>query len=203
MTPATGPPLADSRLEQAASAARRLLRVVDAINRTLAYASGVLFVLVSLYVAADAAGRTFFHVSTAVTDEFGGYVLAVGAMFALAYTLRIGGHVRIDILLPYLPQRLQIILNYVAMAGMALFSGMLALYTWQLAIESLTTGARAMSFLRTPLFPPQALVALGLSLLCVEAIAILAAGAVESARQGRLVSPEGFHQPAGASTERA
>jgi len=168
---------------------------MDAVVRAMAYVAGALFLLVSFYVAADAIGRTFFHASSAVTDEFGGYALAVGGMFALAYTLRVGSHVRIDILLPYLPLTLQIVLNYVAMAGMALFSAMLAVYTWRLALESLATDARAMSFLRTPLFPMQALVALGLTVLCLEALVILAVGAVESLRTRRLAPPEGFRAP--------
>jgi TRAP-type C4-dicarboxylate transport system permease small subunit len=184
VTPAAGSP--------PPGAARALLRALDAVARALAYASGALFFLVSFYVAADAVWRTFFHFSTAVTDEFGGYILALGAMLALAYTLRVGAHVRIDILLPYLPLRMQIVLNYVAMAGMALCSGMLAIYTWRLAIESLATDARAMSFLRTPLFPAQGLVAFGLSMLCLEALVILAVGIVESVRQRRLAPPEGF-----------
>ena len=33
-----------------------------------------------------------------------------------------------------------------------------------------------MSFLRTPLFPPQALLALGLTMLCLQALAILVRG---------------------------
>lgn len=173
-------------------AARAVLRALDVVTRGMAYGAGLVFLLVSLYVAADAVGRTFFHLSTAVTDEFGGYALALGSMFALAYTLRVGAHVRIDILLPYLPARMQIVLNYVAMAGMALFSGVLAVYTWRLALESLVTDARAMSFLRTPLFPPQAFVAFGLTMLCVEALAILAVGIIESVRLGRLAAPEGF-----------
>jgi TRAP-type C4-dicarboxylate transport system permease small subunit len=172
-----------------------VLLVLDAVTRALAHGSGVLFLLVSFYVAGDAVARTFFHASTAVADEFGGYVLAVGTMWALAHTLRVGAHVRIDILLPYLPARVQILLNYAAMAGMAVFSAMLSFYTWRLALESLTTDARAMSFLRTPLFPPQALVATGLTMLCLEALVILGVGLVESIRIRRLAPPEGFTTP--------
>jgi len=69
VTPASGPGPA-SRL------ARRVLLVLDAVTRAMAYGSGVLFLLVSFYVAGDAVARTFFHASTAVSDEFGGYVLA-------------------------------------------------------------------------------------------------------------------------------
>ena len=200
MTRAPGPgptgPRAGDPGAGAAGAARQMLRGLDAVTRVMAYASGALFLLVSLYIAADAVGRTFFGISSAVTDEFGGYALGVGAMWALAHTLRVGAHVRIDILLPYLPVRMQVALNYTALACMALFAAMLAAYTWKLALESLAGDARAMSFLRTPLFPPQALIAIGLTMLAVEALALLAVGVAESVRAGRLVSPEGFSPPA-------
>lgn len=195
MTPAPGRGPAEHH-RHGAGAARALLRALDAVTRAMAYASGVLFLLASLYIASDAVGRTFLGLSSAVTDEFGGYALGVGAMWALAYTLRVGAHVRIDILLPHLPARMQVVLNYTAMAGMALFAAMLAIYTWKQALESLATDARAMSFLRTPLFPTQALIALGLSMLCLEALAILAVGGAESIRARRLVPPEGFSPPA-------
>jgi len=177
-------------------AAPLLLVVLDVVTRAMAYGSGLLFLLVAFYLTAEAVARTFLHASTAVSDEFGGYALAVGGMWALAYTLRVGAHVRIDILLPHLPARVQILLDWMAMAGMALFAAMLAIYTWRLALESLATDARATSFLRTPLFPPQALMALGLTLLCLEALTILGVGLVASVQTRRLAGPEGLSAPA-------
>ncbi len=174
---------------------RRLLAVVDLLARAMAYASGALLLLVSLYITADVIGRNF-GISSAVSDEMGGYVLAVGGMWALAYTLRSGAHVRIDILLPYLPRLLRAALDYVAFAVMALFASALAYSAWRLAIESLTTDARAMSVLRTPLFVPQALMALGFSMLALEAFAMLGAGLAESLGTGRLASLEGVESPA-------
>ncbi len=172
-----------------------MLLVLDTVTRALAHGSGVLFLLVSFYVAGDAVARTFFHASTAVSAEFGGYVPAVGTMWALANTLRVGAHVRIDILLPYLPRLFRSVLDYVAVAVMALFASAIALSAWRLTIESLTTDARAMSFLRTPLFLPQGLMALGFTALFVEAVVILMVGCVESARLGQLAPLEGVEAP--------
>ena len=38
-----------------------------------------------------------------MTDEFGGYALAIGGLWALAFGLTTGAHVRIDVLLPHFP----------------------------------------------------------------------------------------------------
>lgn len=175
-------------------ALRRLLRAVDRVTAAMAYVGGALFLLVSFYMTADVIGRRI-RISSAVTDEMGGYVLAIGGMWALAHTLRTGAHVRIDILLPYLPRLLRSVLDYVAVMVMALFASAIAASTWRLAIESFTTDARAMSFLRTPLFVPQGLTALGFTALVVEAVVMLAVGVGESVRIGRLAPLEGVEAP--------
>ena len=167
-------------------AASIFLGALDRIANAMAYASGALFILLAFYLTVDVIGRKFFHVSTAVSDEYGGYALAVGGMWALAYTLRSGGHVRIDVLLPYLPRRIRALLDYAALACMTFFASLLTVYCWSLAIDSFTTDGRAMSFIRTPLFAPQGLMAVGFSVLSLEAAAILAVGIVESAHLGRL-----------------
>lgn len=176
------------------AALRRLLAVLDGVTRAMALASGAVFLLASFYITADVVARKFFGRSTAVTDEMGGYALAFGSMFALAWTLRTGGHVRIDVVLPKLPPTLRTVLDYLAMVVMILFAAVVSTYAWTLAWESYDTDARAMSFLRTPLWGPQGLLALGLALLAIEAAVILLVGIVESLGTGRLVELSVGHE---------
>ena len=185
---AEGPPLAAALPPMP----RKALKAVDLVATGMAYLSGALFLLTSFYITADVIGRKFFHISSAVTDEIGGYALALGGMWALAYTLRTGGHVRIDILLPHLPLRLRSLLDYGALIAMGFFASMVALYAWRLAIDSFSGNAKAMSFIQTPLFIPQGLMAVGFSMLTLETIVILVVGLVESLRLGRLAPLEGL-----------
>lgn len=173
------------RQPAAATVSRAILGWFDRVTTGMAYTAGGLFVVLSFYLTIDVIGRKFFHLSTAVSDEYGGYALALGGMWALAHTLRSGGHVRIDVLLPYLGRKLRSVLDYAALACMTVFAAVISVYAWRLAIDSFTADARAMSFLRTPLFVPQGLMALGFTVLSLEAIVILAVGIVESARLGR------------------
>ncbi|MBI4587347.1 MAG: TRAP transporter small permease [Candidatus Rokubacteria bacterium] len=169
---------------------RHLLRAFDRLVTGMAYVTGALFLLISFYITADVTGRKFFHLSSGATDEIGGYALGLGGMWALAYTLKTGGHVRIDVLLPHLPLRAQSVLHYVALALMALFASVVAVYAWRLALDSFWGDARAMSFMQTPLFVPQGLMATGFSALGLEAIVLLGTGLAESVRVGRLVPVE-------------
>jgi TRAP-type C4-dicarboxylate transport system permease small subunit len=164
---------------------RALLEIVDRLSIGMAYVAGAVLLVGSFYITLDVLGRRFAGLSSGATDEFGGYVLAVGGVWALAFALTTGAHVRIDILLPRFPPRFRACLNYLAIAAMAFFAAVVAYYTWKLAIESFAIDARAMSFLRTPLFVPQACLALGFTALAVQAAVLFLVGLAESLRDGR------------------
>jgi TRAP-type C4-dicarboxylate transport system permease small subunit len=172
-------------------ATEQLQRAVGVVTDRMALGSGALFLLLSAYIGVDVTLRYLFGFSTAASDEIGGYALAVGSAFALAHALRHGAHVRIDVLLPHLPSGARALLGWTAMALMAVFAILLTVALWRLAADSYTADARAVSYLRTPLAIPQGLMALGLTILSIEAVVALVAAAVESLRTGRLASPAG------------
>lgn len=167
-------------------AARHALRVLDSVATALASVAGAVLLLASFFITVDVVGRRFFHVSSKATDEFGGYALLFGGMLALAFALTTGAHVRIDVLMPHIPPWARAVLNYAALAALSVFASIIAFYVWKLAIESYTMDARAMSFLRTPLFVPQGALAIGFSLLALHGAVIFLVGVLESIRQGRL-----------------
>lgn len=167
---------------------QRLLGALDRVAETMAYAAGGVLLLASFFITADVIGRKFVGLSSGLTDEFGGYALALGGLWALAFGLSTGGHVRIDILLPRFPRPLQAVLDYAALFLMGAFASILAFYAWKLTLESFATDARAMSFLRTPLGVPQAGMALGFTLLALQAAAMLAVVMARCVR-GRALAP--------------
>lgn len=172
------------------AAARRVLHELDRGVRGIAWLSGAIFLLASFYITADVISRKFFGISSEATDEIGGYALAVGGMWALAYTLRTGGHVRIDVLQSHLPQLLRRMLDYCALLLMGFFAAVVAFYSWRLAIDSYAIGATATSALRTPLAWPQGLMALGFALMAAEALVLILVGIIESIGAGQLTTPE-------------
>ena len=161
---------------------RRVLGVLDRVSTAMAYVAGAVLLLGSFYITADVMGRRFVGLSSGATDEFGGYTLAVGGLWALAFCLTTGAHVRIDILLPYFPARLREGLNYATLLLLTVFAAIVAWYVWKLALESFTMDARAMSFLRTPLALPQTCMALGFTVLMVQGAVMLLVGVSDSLR---------------------
>lgn len=151
----------------------------------MAYFCGALFLLLGVYTALEVFGRRYLGVFSGVSDEMGGYALALGGSWAFAYTLKAGGHVRVDVLLPHLPKGVQAALDAVAMAIMAVFAGTVALALWKLVGASYAIQATGHSIINTPQWIPQAMMATGYTMLALVAVSSLMAQLLA----GRLPDP--------------
>jgi TRAP-type mannitol/chloroaromatic compound transport system permease small subunit len=162
--------------------------VEERIVTRMAYFCGGLFMLLALYTAFDVVGRRYFGVFSGVTDEMGGYALALGASWAFAYTLKVGGHVRVDVILPRLPRPLRGVLDGLTMAFMAVFAGTVSAYLWKLVLSSYAIQATGHSIIQTPQWIPQALMAAGYTTLAIVAGSSLVLQIVEALVAARRVS---------------
>lgn len=135
----------------------------------MAYFCGALFLLLAFYTTFDVIARRYGGWYSGVTDEMSEYALALGASWALAYTLKAGGHVRVDIMLPYFPRKVRRLLDALAMAVMAVFATTVSMYLWKLVGSSYAIGATGHSIIQTPQWLPQAMMASGYSFLALVA----------------------------------
>ena len=135
----------------------------------MAYLCGALFLLLAFYTTYDVIARRFGGWYSGVTDEMSEYALALGATWALAYTLTAGAHVRVDIALPYLPDTLRRLLDAFAMAVMTVFAATVSFFLWKLVGSSYAIGATGHSIIQTPQWLPQTVMASGYSFLSVVA----------------------------------
>ena len=71
----------------------------ERLSVAMAYISGLLLTLLSFFIAADVLGRGSGKFYSGATDEISGFVMTLAVTWALAYTLTIDKHVRVDLLL--------------------------------------------------------------------------------------------------------
>jgi TRAP-type C4-dicarboxylate transport system permease small subunit len=95
----------------------------------------------------------------------------------MAYGLKIGAHVRIDLVIGHLGPRRRHAVDLLATAVTLVFAGLLAWYGWAQALEALELDTRSITVLRAPLALPQAMIAFGYTLLAVQAASMLLRGA--------------------------
>jgi TRAP-type mannitol/chloroaromatic compound transport system permease small subunit len=154
----------------------KLGRALDGIFMGTGYLSGLLFLMLALFVTYDVIARKWgFYLrlpTTRVTDELSGYILALAATWGLAYTLRTDAHVRIDVLLPYLPDRLRAVADFLGLVLMGFFAGLISWKIWALVLDSFESGIRSSTYLLTPQWIPEGILGIGFSLLTLASTAM-------------------------------
>jgi TRAP-type mannitol/chloroaromatic compound transport system permease small subunit len=150
--------------------------LLDRVFTWTGYLSGMLFLLLAVFVTYDVIARkwgAYLHLpTTRVTDELSGYILALAATWGLAYTLRTDAHVRIDVLLPYLPRRWRAFADFLAVVLMGFFAGLVSWKIWALVLDSFESDIRSSTYLLTPQWIPEGILGIGFSLLTLASAAM-------------------------------
>lgn len=152
----------------------RVQRRLDRVLLATGYLAGLMFLGLAFFITYDVLARKWGHAlgipTTQVTDEIAGYILVLASTWGFAYTLRSDAHVRIDVLLPYMPPPMRAAMDFLALALMAFFACVFAWRTWLLVLDSWETGIRSSTYLLTPLWIPEVILSVGFSLLAVTAV---------------------------------
>ncbi|OWU85649.1 C4-dicarboxylate ABC transporter permease [Oceanicola sp. 22II-s10i] len=118
--------------------------------------------------------------------DFAGFMLAGASFLALAYTLRMGGHIRVSLVTQKLSGRVALVAEVVALAVAIGIAGFAGVYLVALVQESLHYGDTSSGIVPIPLWIPQSVVTLGMGLLVLALVDTL----VETLRNGAPVLPE-------------
>jgi TRAP-type mannitol/chloroaromatic compound transport system permease small subunit len=156
--------------------ARTIPWAVDRLSVGFGYVAGAMYVVQAFFITYDVLARKWGAQlglpTTQVTDEISGYMLALAATWGLAYALRCGSHVRIDVVFPYLAPRLRAAADFMAFVLMTLFATIVSWKIWALVADSWQSGLRSSTYLLTPLYVPQLILGVGFSLLALAAACI-------------------------------
>jgi TRAP-type C4-dicarboxylate transport system permease small subunit len=146
-------------------------KVALPLARLLAIISGYGILVVCFAICVEIVGRKLFGFTLQGIDDIGGFTLAIAAAVGASYTMAQRGHTRIDVFLVRMPERVQAILNTLAMVGMAVFA-CYALWRGSYVLEeSLLFKSVATNPLQTPLAWPQSVWIAGLALFAVISLA--------------------------------
>lgn len=115
--------------------------------------------------------------------DFAGFLLAAASFLALAYTLRAGAHIRVNLLISRLPERQAWVLEMLTLLLGAAITAYAAWYAVALTLESYDYGDMSTGIIAVPLWIPQVAMDAGLILLTVAFLDTL----VESLRAGHPV----------------
>lgn len=143
-------------------------RVTSLIERTAAICgtlSGWLVPAMMLLVVSDVFMRYVMRRPLMVADEISAYLLVTLSFLGFAYTWRAKGHVRVEVVVNYLPPRVTDWLRFVGLILTFLFMVEMDRAAWKMIVYALQMKMRSSTWLMFPLFWPQLPIFLGFLLL--------------------------------------
>lgn len=135
-------------------------RFLDALYLSGGVMAGLFIIAIVVLIMAQIVGR-WFGVIVPSTEDFSGYFLAASSFLALAYTLRSGGHIRVNILIRNLRGRwrsAQEILVLLIGLGLATF---MSVWLVHMVWESWSFKEMSRGYVSIQLWIPQVPVAVG------------------------------------------
>jgi TRAP-type C4-dicarboxylate transport system permease small subunit len=136
---------------------QRLHRLADAVANAGALIGGLLLLAAAVIIGIDIVLRYSFARSIGGADELSGYALAIATAWGLSFTLVHRAHIRIDSLYELFPPWIRAALDVLSLLAFLLFIGLTTWSAWGVLSQSITSSARSISALATPLVVPQAL----------------------------------------------
>lgn len=159
------------------SVVARLAKGIDRISQWAAYAACICLCLLVLVLCIEIIARGSASESPLSTWEYAGYLQASLVLLGASYTLKTGGHIRVNLLLAKLGVRGRRMLDvFCSLLGLAV----IAVICWaffDLFWTSVQTGRRSYFASATPLWIPQAVLVLGSGLLALQFAARVLKGA--------------------------
>jgi TRAP-type C4-dicarboxylate transport system permease small subunit len=148
---------------------RALDRALDRLYTGCGAIGAVFLVIIAVCVFLSIATRQLGLYVAGLT-EYSGYAMAASSFFALAYTFRAGGHIRVALVRNRLGATGQLILELWCLTLASLFTSFLAFYLVRMAWVSWTFQERSEGGAATLLWIPQSTVAIGATVMAIAAV---------------------------------
>jgi TRAP-type C4-dicarboxylate transport system permease small subunit len=155
---------------------RILLDGIDRLGRLDGWIGGGCLLLLTLLMLCEVATRflsnflPFFPPTISIAWEYSSYLMAASFTFGAAMTLRVGGHIRVVLLLNNVPPLLQRAIEILSAAAGFAFMAFLTSAMAKFAFGAFMRGQVSTSS-ETPLWFPQAIVTFGMLLLTLQFLA--------------------------------
>lgn len=189
--------LSDKQSKLSGTAFGRMVRVGAFLDRIARWVEKLAMIVAALAIAVttvivctEVLLRSTLGISTLISAEYAGYLLAGTVYLGLAWTFRNGGFIRVELAHSILAGRAAAILNFL-IAGIA--TATLIVYTYYIitfVIATEASGATSVFITRTPLWIPQTVMPIGCVLLSWAMASFMVRSAVVAIRPDLLTLPE-------------
>ena len=148
-----------------------LVRIIDNLSDWLAKISGVMLGLMTILILVEIFLWNVFKKTTLIHDEYSAYGLAAIIFMGAGYCLKEKGHIRITLVLGFLPQKLSRAIAFLATGITTIFMGYLWWYLFKMVSATFRYNSTSGTLTNTPLWIPQTMMLIGAACFLIQLFA--------------------------------
>lgn len=137
----------------------------------MAGVSAVILGLMTLLILLEVVLWSTLEKTTLIADEYSAYGLAAIIFLGAGYCLKEKGHIRITLILGFLPETLHRIITFVSTCITTAFMGYLWWYLFKMIQSAHRYGSTSGTLTHTPIWIPQAVMLLGATVFFIQLLA--------------------------------
>lgn len=147
---------------------RRLVSMIETLSCWAAYVSAVLLGLMTVLILIEILLWNTVQKTTLIADEYSAYGLAAIIFLGAGYCLKEKGHIRITLVLGFLPDKAARVITFLATALTTGFMGFLWWYLLGMVQATIRYNSTSGTLTNTPLWIPQTLMLIGAAVFLLQ-----------------------------------
>jgi len=146
----------------------KLVKLSNNLSDVMAKISAVILGLMALLILVEIFIWNMFEKTTLISDEYSAYGLAAIVFLGSGYCLKEKGHIRITLVLGFLPEILNRIITFTATLITTVFMGYLWWYLFKMVKAAIRYGSTSGTMTHTPLWIPMTIMLIGAACLFIQ-----------------------------------
>ncbi len=139
----------------------KLVKWSDNLTNVMANISAVILGLMSILILVEIFIWNLFKRTTLIADEYSAYGLAAIIFMGAGYCLKEKGHIRITLVLGFLPKKPARVITFISTLITTVFMGYLWWYLFKMVKSAIRYESTSGTLTNTPLWIPQAVMLVG------------------------------------------
>ncbi|MCP4020783.1 MAG: TRAP transporter small permease [Desulfobacteraceae bacterium] len=152
---------------------KTFVKIADHLSDIMAKFSAVVLGLMTLLILVEIMLWNLFEKTTLIADEYSAYGLAAIIFMGAGYCLKEKGHIRITLVLGFLPPKAARIIAFIATFLTTLFMGYLWWYLFKMVRSAFRYGSTSGTLTHTPLWIPQTIMLIGAACFLIQLAATI------------------------------
>ncbi len=150
---------------------KTLVRSIEGLSNWASRISAVVLGLMTILILVEITLWNLFEKTTLIADEYSAYGLAAIIFLGAGYCLKERGHIRITLVLGFLPERLSRVITFIATGLTTIFMGYLWWYLLKMVKATIRYSSTSGTLTNTPLWIPQTVMLIGAACFFLQLVA--------------------------------